>query len=82
MPRLLQEMSERFQRRLGNVMLNPLGVGFGNLGGDTQRDKKVHDEPVTGSHPFGQRLSSLCQETRRDRGDPSPIPLASTARSS
>ena len=35
----LQEVSERFQRRFGNVMLNPLGIGFGNLGGDTQRDK-------------------------------------------
>jgi hypothetical protein len=34
-PRLLQEVSERFQRRFGNVMLNPLGVGLGNLGGDT-----------------------------------------------
>jgi hypothetical protein len=34
-PRLLQEMSERFQRRFGNVMLNSLGVGLGNLGRDT-----------------------------------------------
>jgi hypothetical protein len=34
-PRLLQEMSERFQRRFGNVMLNSLGVSLGNLGRDT-----------------------------------------------
>jgi hypothetical protein len=34
-------------------MLNSLGIGFGNLDGDTQRDKEVHDEPVTASHPFG-----------------------------
>ena len=34
-PRLLQEMSERFQRRFGNVVLNSLGVGLGNLGWDT-----------------------------------------------
>jgi hypothetical protein len=33
--RLLQEMSERFQRRIGDVMLDPLGIGLGNLGRDT-----------------------------------------------
>jgi hypothetical protein len=33
--RRLQEMSERFQRRFGNVMLNSLGVGLRNLGRDT-----------------------------------------------
>jgi hypothetical protein len=27
-------MRERFQRRFGNVMLNPFGVGLGNLGSD------------------------------------------------
>jgi hypothetical protein len=31
----LQEVRDRFQGRLGNVMLNPLGIGFGNLSGDT-----------------------------------------------
>jgi hypothetical protein len=34
-------------------MLNPLGVGLGDLGRDTQRDKKIHDDPVTGSRSFG-----------------------------
>jgi hypothetical protein len=58
-PRLLQEMSERFQRRFGNVMLNPLGVGLGNFGRNTQRDKKIYDDPVTGSRFLGQRLSGV-----------------------
>jgi hypothetical protein len=34
-------------------MLNPLSIGFGNFGGGSQREKEVHDKPVTGSHPFG-----------------------------
>src|SRR5450759_5446066 len=58
-PRRLQEISERFQRRFGNVMLNPLGVGLGSFGRDTQRDKKIHNDPVTGSRSLGQRLSSV-----------------------
>jgi hypothetical protein len=55
----LQELGEGFQRSVGNVMLNAFGVGFGNFGGNPERDKKVHDEPVTSPHPFGQRLSSI-----------------------
>ena len=57
--RLLQEMSERFQRRLGNVMLNSLGVSLGNLGGDTQCNKQIHDDPVTGARSFSESLSSV-----------------------
>ena len=44
------------------MMLNPLSVGFGDLSGDTKRHKQVDDEPVTGSHPFGQCLSSFGQK--------------------
>jgi hypothetical protein len=52
-------MGECFQRRFGNVMLDALGVGLGNLGRDTQRDKKIRDDPMTGSRSLGQRLSSV-----------------------
>ena len=40
-------------------MLNPLGIGLGNLGRDTQRNKKIHDDPVTGARSFGESLSSV-----------------------
>jgi hypothetical protein len=56
---LLQEMSKRFQRRFGNVMLNFLDVSLANLGRDTQRNTKIHDDPVTGSRSLGERLSSV-----------------------
>ena len=58
----MQEMRERFQRRLGNIMLNPLGIGFGNLGGDTQSNKKVRDKSVSGPHSLRQRLSGIGQK--------------------
>ena len=43
-------------------MLNALGVGFGYLSGNTERDKEVHDEPVAGPHPVGQCLSGIRQK--------------------
>ena len=58
----LQEVGEGFQCSVGNVMLDALGVGFGNFGGDAECDKEVHDQPVAGAHPFGQRLSRIRQK--------------------
>lgn len=55
----LQELGKGFQRSVGNVMLNALGVGFGNFSGNAERHEEVDDEPVTGPHPFGQRLSCI-----------------------
>jgi hypothetical protein len=43
-------------------MLNALGVGFGYLSGNPERDKKVHDEPVAGPHPVRERLSGIRQK--------------------
>jgi hypothetical protein len=43
-------------------MLNALGVGFGYLSGNTERDKEVNDEPVAGSHPVGQCFSGIRQK--------------------
>ena len=55
-------MGECFQRSVGNVMLNALGVGFGNFCGNTERDEEGNNDPVTSPHPFGQRLSSIRQK--------------------
>ena len=50
-------------------MLNPLSVCYlGYLGWDAERQQVDH-EPVTGSHPFRQRLSGFRQK-HPDRGDP------------
>jgi hypothetical protein len=72
-PRLLQEVSERFQRRFGNVMLDALGIRLGDLGGDTQRDKKIDDDPVTRSRSLGQRSSGVGEKDAaigQSRGQP------------
>jgi hypothetical protein len=45
----LQEVGEGFQRSVGNVMFDALGVGFSNFSGNTEGNKEVHDEPVGGS---------------------------------
>jgi hypothetical protein len=55
-------MGECFQRSVGNVMLHALGVGFGNFGGNTDRNKEAHDKPVAGPHPLSQRLSGIRQK--------------------
>ena len=38
-------------------MLDPLGISFGGLGGDTQRKKEIDDQPVACADPFGERPS-------------------------
>jgi hypothetical protein len=54
-------------------------IGLRNLGRDTQRNKKIHDDPVTGSGSFGQRLSGV-GEKHSAIGPPRGQPLTLQAR--
>jgi hypothetical protein len=58
----LQELNEGFLRGVRDVVLHPLGIGFGGLSGDTQRKEDIHDQPVTCSHAFGECLSGFRQK--------------------
>jgi hypothetical protein len=58
----LQELNEGFQGRVRDVVLHPLGIGFGSFGGDAQRKEDIHNQPVTCSYAFGERASRFRQK--------------------
>lgn len=52
------------ERRGTDVVLNPFGVEFGGLGGDTKRPEKRHNRGVPAVAGGGQFIARLGQEDR------------------
>src|SRR5579871_3989421 len=58
----LQESAKSSQRRLGNVMLDPLRVGLRGFRRHTERKQHIDHQPVACAHPRGKLLPIRGQE--------------------
>ena len=57
-----QELRERFQRRLGDIMLDAFGICFRGFGRHAERQQQIHHQPVPRPHPGGELLAVLGEE--------------------
>jgi LSD1 subclass zinc finger protein len=58
----LQELGERLECRLGDVVLHPFGVGFGSLYRHAEREQHIDDKPMAGSDLCRKPLALLGQK--------------------
>ena len=62
LPPRLEEMRERLERRLRNMMLDALGVGLGRFGRHAECAQDIDDEPMANAHAFRQPLPLAGEE--------------------
>ena len=57
-----EKLREGFQRVLGHVVFDALGIGFGGLAGDAKRAQHIDHQAMPQPHALGQRTAFFGQK--------------------